>query len=346
MTDELKKIEASAKEELARVSALDAFEDLKIQFLGRKGALSSILRTLKDLSEKERRSIGEEANRLREHLERLFAEKERELRHKNVENTLKKEWVDMSHPGRRREKGHRHPLTRATDEIVSIFQHLGFSAAEGPEIEDEYHNFDALNVPKDHPARDVQDTFWLKSPVNHRLLLRTHTSPVQIRYMESHNEPIKIIAPGRVYRHESTDASHEFQFYQLEGLMVGKRGQVSIANFKAVMGEFFREFFRARDIKVQLRPAYFPFVEPGFEMYISCRACRMKGCSVCKQSGWIEILGAGMVHPNVFKSVGYASGNVQGFAFGLAIDRLAMMKYNIPDIRLFHSGDLRFIKQF
>lgn len=361
MLNELKKIEQSAKEELARISDPAKFDDVKIQFLGRKGALSTILRTLKDMPEDTRREVGEAANRLRAHLEDLFAKKERSLKRHMIEESLKKEWVDVTHPGIRPPRGHRHPLTIVRDEIEDIFQQLGFTIADGPEIEEEFYNFDALNVPNDHPARDAQDTFWLKtsnkqqatsdmSHVPNRMLLRTHTSPVQVRYMQKHNPPFKIIAPGRVFRVEATDASHEIQFYQIEGLMVGAKGEhgvdVSIANFKAILGEFFRRFFKDKHIKVQLRPAYFPFVEPGFEMYISCVVCNSKGCSACARSGWIEILGAGMVHPNVFKSVGYNPKDVQGFAFGMAIDRLVMMKYKIPDIRLLHSGDLRFLKQF
>jgi phenylalanyl-tRNA synthetase alpha chain len=350
MLDEIQKIENSAKEELEKVSSVDDFENIKIQFLGRKGPLSAILRTVKDLPEDERRRVGDAANQLREDLEVLFSQKEKDVRKKTIEDSLKKEWIDTSHPGHRPLKGHPHPLSRITQEIEDIFQHMGFSIVEGPEIEDEYYNFDALNVPKDHPARDVQDTFWIKNKTQKKFLLRTQTSAVQIRYMQEHNPPFKIISPGRVFRHESTDASHEIQFYQVEGLMVGRKKkiaeEINIANFKGVMGEFFRTFFKKKDIQIQLRPAFFPFVEPGFEMYISCIVCAGKGCSVCKRSGWIEILGAGMVHPNVLKAVGYNPDDVQGFAFGMAIDRLAMMKYKIPDVRLFHAGDTRFLKQF
>ena len=354
MLEDLKKIEESAKAELRGVSDISRFESLKIQFLGRKGALSLILRSVKDLPEAERRSIGDAANRLRDALEVLFLKRETELRKTVIEGSLRGEWVDITHPGVRNPRGHRHPLSLITEKIEDIFHDLGFVTVEGPEVETEYYNFDALNVPKDHPARDIQDTFWLKARhvegEGMRHLLRTQTSPVQIRFMEKNNPPFRIISPGRVFRHEATDASHEFQFHQIEGLMVGQRGElggdVSIANFKAVMGEFFRKFFNMKDMKIQLRPAYFPFVEPGFEMYISCVNCGMKGCSVCKRQGWIEILGAGMVHPSVFKAVGYNPRDVQGFAFGMAIDRLAMMKYKIPDIRLLHSGDMRFINQF
>jgi len=220
---------------------------------------------------------------------------------------------------------------------------MGFSVVEGPDMETEWYNFDALNIPKDHPARDLWDTFYLKNG----LLLRTHTSPVQVRYMEKNNPPLRIIVPGNVFRHEATDSSHEFQLYQVEGLMVDKK--VSVANFKAIIGEFFRRFFR-NDIKFRLRPDYFPFTEPSFDIGISCLVCGGKGCLVCKGTGWVEMAGAGMVHPNVFKNAGLIpnppAGGWQGWAFGFGLDRLAMMKYKINDIRLFRSGDLRFLNQF
>jgi len=213
---------------------------------------------------------------------------------------------------------------------------------EGPEIESEWYNFDALNIPKDHPARDMWDTLWLKDP---KLLMRAHTSPVQIRYIEKNQPPIKILVPGRVFRHEATDARHEINFYQVEGLMIGDRGKVSAANFKAVIEDFFSKFF-GKKITTRLRPGYFPFVEPGFEIDISCFICGGKGCPTCKNSGWIETMGAGMVHPSVLKNSGLNPKFFQGFAFGMGMDRLAMMKYKINDIRLFYSGDLRFLQQF
>jgi phenylalanyl-tRNA synthetase alpha chain len=230
-------------------------------------------------------------------------------------------------------------------EVEDIFERLGFSVVEGPEIETEKYNFDALNIPKDHPARDAWDTFWLKKPEKEkdRLLLRTHTSPVQIRYMEKHNPPLRIVAPGRAFRYEATDASHEINFYQIEGLMVDK--EVSVANFKAIIGRFLEMFFK-KSVKIRLRPSYFPFTEPSFEIDMSCLVCGGKGCSVCSQRGWLEMGGAGMVHPEVFKSAKLNPKNWQGFAFGLGLDRLTMMKYKIDDVRLLYSGDLRFLKQF
>ena len=249
--------------------------------------------------------------------------------------------------------GHIHPLTQVIRKINDIFSEMGFSLIDGPEIETEHYNFDALNIPKDHPARDMWDTFWLrqneiknqKSKIknNEKFLLRTHTSPVQIRYMQAHNPPLRIIAPGRIFRYEATDVSHSHTFYQLEGLMIDK--DISIANFKAVITTFFQSLFK-KDIKLRLRPSFYPFVEPGFDVDIICSVCEGKGCGVCGEDGWLELAGAGMVHPNVFKAVGYNPKDWQGFAFGFGIDRLAMMKYKIPDIRFFYSGDLRFLKQF
>ncbi len=262
-----------------------------------------------------------------------------------------KNWVDVSAPGKKHERGHLHPLTHVQREAVEIFSSMGFEVAEGPEIETEYYNFDALNIPEDHPARDLWDTFWIKQRTDYRLpaieqktasgksqsvnlLLRTHTSPVQVRYMENPpagGPPIRIIAPGKVFRYEATDASHEIQFYQLEGLMVDKN--ITIANLKAVMEIFFKKFF-SKDIEVRLRPSYFPFVEPGVEIDM-----KFKG-------KWMEIGGAGMIHPKVLENIKIDSREWQGFAFGMGIDRLAMLKYKIDDVRLFYSGDLRFIKQF
>jgi len=239
------------------------------------------------------------------------------------------------------QKGHHHPLSTLIREINSIFYEMGFDLAEGPEIESEHYNFDMLNVPKDHPARDMQDTFFIKN--RNKMVLRTQTSPVQIRYMEEHKPPIRIIVPGKVFRNEATDATHEAQFYQIEGLMVGK--DVTLATFKAVLEEFLGKLFQ-KDIDIRLRPSFFPFVEPGVEVDMKCFKCWGDECALCKKTGWIEIMGAGMVHPNVLEGVGISPKEYQGFAFGVGIDRIAMLRYNIPDIRLLYSGDLRFINQF
>ena len=340
MINEIKSIRASFTQAFAKAGTPDDIERIRVQYLGRKGALATIFNTLRSLPDEERKHVGEEANRLRATIERSLAEKQIKLEGTTRESVLKKEWLDVTRPGAKPRRGHVHPLTKIIREINAIFSGMGFETVEGPEVETEYYNFDALNIPANHPARDMWDTFWLKSD---HLLLRTHTSPVQVRYMETHNPPFQIIVPGRVYRYEATDASHDIQFYQLEGLVVGKN--ISIANFKAVIQEFFSRLFKT-DIEIRLRPSYFPFTEPSFEVDISCVFCKSKGCGVCKQTGWLEMGGAGMVHPYVFKAARYNPKDITGFAFGMGIDRLAMMKYKIPDIRLFRSGDLRFLRQF
>lgn len=240
------------------------------------------------------------------------------------------------------EKGHVHPISLMVQEIGRVFTEMGFEVAEGPEMETEFYNFDALNIPADHPARDMWDTFWVK-PKSAGKLLRTHTSPVQIRYMQSHKPPFAIIAPGKVFRYEATDATHEAQFYQVEGLMVGEN--ISLANLKWTLLEFFKRFF-GKQIEIRFRPSFFPFTEPSVEIDMSCFKCGGKGCSMCKKTGWIEIMGAGMVHPKVLEAGGIDSQKYQGFAFGGGIDRLAMLKYGVDDVRLFYSGDLRLVNQF
>jgi len=347
MHDELTRIRESFRQDIPEASLIERVEELRIRYLGRKGALAAVFDSLKNLPPEERRRVGEEANRLRSEIEQRISEKRVELERTSSRGILKKEWLDVTRPGTQLAKGHLNPITRITREIIAIFSSLGFAVAEGPEVETEYYNFDALNMPPGHPARDMWDTFWLKGPKSEvkseRLLLRAHTSPVQIRYMEMCQPPIRIIVPGRVYRYEATDASHDIQFSQLEGLMVDK--QISIAHLKAIIAEFFSRLFK-QNVAIRLRPSYFPFTEPSFEIDISCTYCKGAGCSICKKTGWLELAGAGMIHPNVFKATGYNPKDVTGFAFGMGIDRLAMMKYKIPDIRLFRSGDLRFLKQF
>jgi phenylalanyl-tRNA synthetase alpha chain len=237
--------------------------------------------------------------------------------------------------------GHIHPLSRTLDEIVRIFADLGFEVALGPEIETEYYNFDALNVPKNHPARDMQDTFWIKGVKE--TVLRTHTSPVQIRYMEKNKPPFRIVVPGKVFRYEATDATHETQFHQVEGLVVGE--DVTLAGFKGTLEVFFKKLF-GDDVKMRMRPSFFPFVEPGVEIDISCFLCKGVGCSVCKKSGWIEVMGGGMVHPNVLQAGGIDPRKYSGFAFGMGVDRLVMGKYSIEDVRILYAGDLRLVNQF
>lgn len=323
----IEEIKKTFLNDLERAKEQKTIEEVKLKYLGRqKGQLTQILRSLKDLSIEERKEIGPKANALRKEIEESVDKKLIDLKAKtyNLKTNL-----DITRPGLKIKTGHLHLLTKVDREIRQIFSSMNFSVVEGPEVEDEFHNFDALNIPKDHPARDSWNTFWLK---NSKLLLRTHTSPVQIRYMEKNQPPFQIIVPGKVFRYEATDSSHETNFYQVEGLMVGEN--ISLANFKFVIEEFFKKFFQGQKIEFRFRPSYFPFVEPGVEVDI-----KLKG-------KWLEVMGAGMVHPNVFQVVGYNPYEVTGFAFGMGLERLAMIKYGVPDIRLFHSGDLRFIKQF
>ncbi len=258
-------------------------------------------------------------------------------------------WLDVSFPGKKPEKGSLHPLTQLQDECVRILQRVGFTAIEGPELVSEWYNFDALNFKKDHPVREMQDTLFVKQKNREeltdreKLLLRTHTSSVQVLYMEDREPPFNIVVPGRVFRNEATDSSHEINFYQIDMLMVGEG--LSIANFKAVLDYFFRQLFDG-DTQTRLRPSYFPFTEPSFEVDVSCAMCKMKGCSTCGQTGWLEVMGAGMVHPNVLRSANIDSEKYSGFAFGAGVDRIAMIKNQIEDIRLFYGGDMRFLKQF
>jgi phenylalanyl-tRNA synthetase alpha chain len=340
---QIQELKKSALKEISVAGDLEKLEKVRIKYLGRKGELTLILRSLKDLPLEERRKIGPLAQQLKKELEDKLEQKSKQLT--SHLSPFISPRIDITRPGKKIKTGHLHPLSKIEEEIRNIFLSMNFSVVEGPEIEDEYHNFDALNIPKDHPARDAWNTFWLKetrdkrqetktkdlSHIAGRLLLRTHTSPMQIRYMETHNPPFQIIVPGRVFRYEATDASHEINFYQIEGLMIG--GDVSLANFKFIIEEFFKKFF-GREIEFRYRPSYFPFVEPGVEVDIKFK------------NKWLEIMGAGMVHRKVFESVKYNPYEWQGFAFGMSLERLTMIKYNIDDIRLFYSGDLRFINQF
>ena len=320
-----------ALEAIKKAGDAKTLEEVRVKYLGReRGELTAVLRSLKDLPVEEKRKIGPEANKLRHEIESALNKKLEELK---TQNSKLKTGFDMTMPGKKIPVGHLHPLTLMENKVREIFQSLNFSVVEGPEVETEYYNFDALNIPAGHPARDMWDTFWLRQNEIkiERLLLRTHTSPMQIRYMEKHNPPFQIIVPGRVFRFEATDASHETNFHQVEGLMVGE--DASLANFKYVIEDFFKRLF-GRETEIRFRPSYFPFVEPGLEVDM-------------KWGGrWLEVMGAGMVHPAVFDHARYNPKEVQGFAFGLGLERLAMIKYKIDDIRLFYSGDLRFIKQF
>lgn len=312
---------------------------VKVRYIGRKGKLTEILKNLKNLSDKERKIIGPLANLARQGIESEIVKRKKEFSEKI---DWEKERIDITLPGEKQELGHLNPITLVRRDIEKIFSSMGFEIADGPEVETEWHNFDALNVPADHPARDMQDTFWVKSK-KEKLVLRTHTSSVQIRYMRKHNPPFRIIAPGRIFRNEATDTTHEHTSHQFEALAVGN--DTNIGHFKFVTQEFFSAFF-GKNVKIRLRPSYFPFTEPSFEFDINCLICNGKGCPSCRYGKWLEIGGAGMVNQNVFVAAGYPRNKYQGFAWGFGLERLAMMKYKIDDIRLFHGGDLKFAKQF
>ena len=323
----------------------EEIDQLRAEYLGRKGKLTLMLRGLKEIPAEERPLIGDQLNRLRHYLEEEIETKLKEIRLQEKGQLLREERIDISLPGSRLERGSIHPLTLVMDEIIDVFLGMGFEIARGPDIEDDYHNFEALNIPKDHPARDMQDTFF----VSDGRLLRTHTSPVQIRVMESRQPPLQIIAPGTVYRHDD-DATHSPIFHQVEGFMVDHH--ITFKDLKGVLTHFLRQIFQ-EETRVRFRPSFFPFTEPSAEVDIECLFCDGKdrpsdqgACRVCKGSGWLEILGAGMIDPEVFHIVGYDSEKVSGFAFGLGVERIAMLKFGIEDIRQFFQNDIRFLKQF
>lgn len=336
MLDDLKKIKTRALNEFDKIKNSEELEMIKVKYLGRNGELTKLLKNLKDIAEEEKPKVGKLANEIKESL--VFALNKVADDFNNISNS-REEFSNLTLPGIQKGRGSLHPNTLIQDELEQIFISLGFKVIEGPDIESEYFNFTALNIPEDHPARDMQDTFWL----NDGNLLKTHTSPMQVRAMRKYGAPLRAIFPGRCFRFEATDASHDSTFYQLEGLMIDK--DISIANVIAVMKELLRAVFN-KDVKVRQRPGYFPFVEPGFELDINCLICGGDGCSVCKQSGWLELLPCGLVHPNVIKAGGLDPKEYSGFAFGLGLTRLVMMKYGIDDIRLLQGGDLRFLKQF
>jgi phenylalanyl-tRNA synthetase alpha chain len=345
MKEQIEKIGQAGEAALATLATLPELEAWEIEYLGRKSELNTLLKGLRDLSPEDKKVVGPLGNSTKQKLIALFDAKKKELLEKSVD--WQAEGIDITAPGRVTRVGHLNPLTRVEHEIEDIFTSMGFDIASGPEVETEHYNFDALNFPKDHPSRDMQDTFWVKSDKKStdRYLPRTHTSGVQVRYMETHKPPLRVIVPGRVFRNEATDATHEHTFYQFECLMVDVEGEVTVATFKHVAEEFFSKFFGEK-VRIRLRPSFFPFTEPSFEFDISCILCDGAGCATCKQGGWIELGGAGMVNQHVLESAGYKRGVYQGFAWGFGVGRMAMMKYGINDNRLFLSGDLRFIRQF
>ena len=326
-----------ALEEIARARSTSDLEQVRVRVLGRSGELTGLLRSLGSIPAAERPRVGQEANRAKGEIERFIAKKAVALKSAERSRALEAERLDLTLPGRRLTLGGLHPVTRVQDEIIEIFEGLGFSVAEGPEVETDYYNFSALNFPDDHPARDMQDTFHVAPDT----LLRTHTSPVQIRTMKSQRPPVRFIFPGKVYRRDA-DITHSPMFHQVEGLVVDKH--VTMADLKATLDLFARQMFGPRS-RLRFRPSFFPFTEPSAEADVLCFLCGGDGCRVCKD-GWLEILGSGMVHPNVLRNVGYDPEEVTGWAFGMGVDRVAMLKYGIDDIRLLFENDLRFLQQF
>ncbi|MBV8829225.1 MAG: phenylalanine--tRNA ligase subunit alpha [Acidobacteriaceae bacterium] len=336
---QLEELRRSTLAAFSAAYSLDELEEARIEALGRKGTLAQISKQVGKLSPEERIRIGKLLNSVKEDLETEYEAKKVRFEEANLSDRLSREWIDVTLPANGIRPGKLHPITQLQEEIEELFSSLGFAILYGPEVETEEHNFDALNIPPTHPARDMQDTFWLSD--GH--LLRTHTSPVQVRGMRQLGAPLRMIAPGRVFRNEEVDASHEHTFYQLEGMMVDR--DVSVANLIYFMKTLLSSIFK-RDVTVRLRPGYFPFVEPGFELDIRCLICDGAGCAVCKQSGWVELLPCGLVHPNVLRMSGIDPDEWGGFAFGLGLTRLAMMRYGIDDIRQLQAGDLRFLCQF
>lgn len=339
MKQQLEEIKKSALGVIENLQDMQQVENARIKFLGKKGELTAILKQMGKLSAEERPVIGQLANEIRAELDKKITDKTKELKEIALNEKLKSEAIDVTMPGESVELGHIHPLTAVLNELKDIFIGMGFNIAEGPEVEKDYYNFEALNIPKDHPARDTQDTFY----INENVVLRTQTSPVQIRVMENTEPPIRIIAPGRVYRSDAVDATHSPLFHQVEGLVVDKG--INMADLKGTLEAFAKRLY-GEDTKIRLRPHHFPFTEPSCEIDVSCFKCGGKGCPMCKGEGWIEILGGGMVHPKVLKNGGIDPEVYSGFAFGVGLERLTMFKYNIDDMRLLYENDLRFLSQF
>lgn len=339
MREKLEVIKQESIRELESVNSLQELEELRIKYLGKKGELTQVLRGMGALSTEERPIIGQLANEIRDYINEKIEQTEYFFKRREVENRLRNEFIDVTMPSKIKELGNKHPITKVLDEVKEIFIGMGFSIVEGPEIEKVYYNFDALNHSKFHPARDMQDTFYITED----MLLRTQTSPVQVRTMEKSKPPIRILAPGRVYRADEIDATHSPMFHQIEGLVVDKG--ITMANLKGTLDVFAKRLY-GDNIRTKFRPHHFPFTEPSAEMDCSCVACGGKGCRVCKGTGWIEVLGAGMVHPNVLSNCGIDPEVYSGFAFGMGLDRIVMLKYDIDDLRLMFENDKRFLEQF
>ncbi len=338
MKEELESLKKETLSSLPKISTEKELLDLRVKVLGRKGSLTQLLKSLGSLPEGERREIGKRANEVKEDLEKRIEETLLQIRERERTEALQREKIDVTLPGRRIPVGKKHPLTQIFDEVIDIFSRLGFEVAEGPEVELDYYNFEALNIPRGHPAREMQATFFISDDV----VLRTHTSPMQVRTMEKKPPPVRMICPGACYRCDS-DPTHSPMFHQVEGLLVDKG--ITLADLKGVLTVFVHQMF-GKQTRLRFRPSFFPFTEPSAEIDIECFICGGKGCGVCSNTGWLEILGSGMVDPAVYKFVNYDPEEVTGFAFGMGIERIAMLKFGINDIRLFFTNDLRFLKQF
>ncbi|GLB30274.1 phenylalanine--tRNA ligase alpha subunit [Lacrimispora amygdalina] len=339
MKDQLERIKQEALKQIEASDALERLNDIKVAYLGKKGELTSVLKSMKDVTPEDRPKIGQMVNEAREAIEGKLDAAMAGLMKKAREEQLKKEVIDVTLPAKRNRVGHTHPNTIALEEVERIFVGMGYEVIEGPEVEYDHYNFEKLNIPKNHPARDEQDTFYISD----NIVLRSQTSPVQIRTMEKGKLPIRMLAPGRVFRSDEVDATHSPSFHQIEGLVIDKN--ITFADLKGTLAEFARELF-GPETKVKFRPHHFPFTEPSAEMDVTCFKCGGKGCRFCKGSGWIEILGCGMVHPNVLAMSGIDSNEYSGFAFGVGLERIALLKYEIDDMRLLYENDIRFLKQF
>ncbi|MDG5786941.1 phenylalanine--tRNA ligase subunit alpha [Evansella sp. AB-P1] len=341
MLDRLQELKDEAITKVKEAGSLNELRDIRVTYLGKKGPITEVLKGMGKLPAEERPKVGQMANEVREAVASLIAERETRLEEEALTAKLQKESIDITLPGRPVNKGSRHPLTSVIETIEDIFIGMGFTVAEGPEVETDYYNFESLNLPKDHPARDMQDTFF----ITNELLLRTQTSPVQTRTMEKHEGrgPVKIICPGKVYRRDEDDATHSHQFMQIEGLLVDEN--IRMSDLKGIFEQFVKRYF-GENREIRLRPSYFPFTEPSAELDVSCAICGGKGCRTCKQTGWIEVLGSGMVHPNVLRMSGFDPEKYTGFAFGMGVERFAMLKYGVDDIRHFYTNDTRFLSQF
>lgn len=339
MGDKIQEMTEAVKKKLGEIKTLQELQDLKVKYLGKKGEVTSMLKGLGGMAPEERPIFGQKVNKLREELENLIERHETQVKEKMLEQRLQKEKIDVTMPGKNIELGSIHPITQVIQEVEEIFLGMGYSIADGPEVETAIYNFDKLNTPADHPARDLQDTFYITEDV----ILRTQTSPVQARVMENQKPPIKIICPGAVYRSDTLDATHSPVFHQIEGLVVDKN--ITMSDLKGTL-EMFAKNCLGANTKVRFRPHHFPFTEPSAEADVSCFVCGGKGCRVCKQEGWIELLGCGMVHPKVLENCGIDPNEYSGFAFGFGVERIAMAKFGIDDLRLLYENDVRFLKQF